>query len=121
LFAQQIADALIDRGRGTATAAAYVKTTFGTFRHALRGEHGPHDSGHQILVVKVYGDFHPDHSVPCCQAPAPATVMYTVHDLSTHSTLQTSFSGGDAPDLTGHTDSTYADLRLMGPLTTLKT
>jgi hypothetical protein len=116
-IARDLARSLIARGNGSTKAAAYVKTTRATLVAADASQPDtdtalPTD---ELLVVKVYGSFHPEHSVPAGR-PAPATILLCVYNLRTSQIIETEFSGGGGADVTGDPrDGTGPnDLRKMG-------
>jgi hypothetical protein len=122
--AQKVAAALAERGDGKVQGAAYVAGLYTQMAAAdawmSSVASGPSD---KLIIVKLFGAFHPQHSVLRGQVPAPATTLITVFDITTGRTLANEFVDAPAPDVMNAGKSgasvvpdgkTYRDLRSFG-------
>jgi hypothetical protein len=125
--AQSVADALVARGSGKATYAAYVATSYAAWvagdKERANAQPGAASPTDKILIVKVVGDFVPDtHRLPGSPAPHK-TMLMTVFDVTRNTTLMNTFASTAAPDVeqagevgaaAAPDGKTYEDLRQYG-------
>jgi hypothetical protein len=127
IIAQQIANGLMARSRvpPKPDAAAYVRTTWGAYGAAVNESDAVRwpSMGDWVLVVKVCGDFVPEHSVPRGETPAPASLLLAVYDRTKAETIGSTFTNGTCPDVPGskaakgpdrNKKATFVDLRDLG-------
>jgi hypothetical protein len=122
LTAQGLAGGIIARNPGTATAAAYVRTTLQSYESGFGPEErngisvgSPTDP---LLIVEVVGDFTPAHSGLATTSRVPkADEIITVYDETLGAVVENSYMSPPVPPTNR---PTFADLSKLGtpqPLT----
>lgn len=113
-IAVKAGSALAARGNGKPSAAAYVVTTASIMSKGASDTDafGRLDASDQLVVVRLYGKFVPDHSRPLGAPPLPAGVMTTVYDVTLGQTVMNSFDS--ATPVAGATGTTDQSLQKLG-------